>query len=912
MSNTRPIIIRTTRGEKTLPAEVKKKVAELTGGFIDDEKVSEVRSIEKELAHLVHYERRIDILMAGVEALIDSSTNPDVMTDKERIKNVFQRIKQDALAKLQAEAKKHEDQQKKEIATLTAKMNKLNEKKDFVAGEKIRQQIEKVKANLGPMEASQNILGLYIKDLKSALVKEAGISKKEVTKALSSAEEYATLMHGRSVLCTVTPIAGAGAFDTSEYMIQLETPQSPLSKQKQQEFLRLAQALTINLNPPDAPLWYRIMPDSEKKLFRYALNFPTPAQTAEDIAERVQAISSKHRTIPGLANFSRHTYVVMDEKGRVKVENSRLRSSMVSSRDIQKIEKQMTGWRARLKKPRAEIEKLKKEFAALRVEIAKDNIIQIIDTQTPFAIAEISKNTRLSNGMVVTVPVLMQTLITPANLAGPDSGLLNDKDAAIAELRKDKYNHFQPYKTPDGTIISIQYEIISTNHPLNYGRYLTPTGQLKDKESVKTGRNIEDVSRLILLLHERDRERDDDKLRAVADGLKKELEKSGRGEDREIYLAAMEELAVSLMNGVSYGSCVSGKDRKGMETIYADALHEYFTHYYDADVKAQNDAMRTTQAEWTPEAPGLPPSTSGANENDLQSQRRKEFVRLFTNAFITFHQHENAGQNSPGSEALKTAEFYLPKDIIESIKEATKNPAIHKQSDRHASNNEISTIKVTRMAKIKKYFFKRSRTAQAAEITPARSLIAEIKGILPLNPDKNMKRLYDAIKDNKSLKELGVLCEKLSQESMSNYSARNHNIYMLIQELAKDEMSILGIINLEEMKILTYIQKTLDQYPNNNSLKPIRDHMQAGLDSLQLLRTAVDFLKANNEMDDKGICNKIIALSEAHGELAKALHSNARNAGQNAFNAKVHQIKTGSDNVAPTSTAKQPRTLSMR
>lgn len=53
-----------------------------------------------------------------------------------------------------------------------------------------------------------------------------------------------------------------------------------------------------------------------------------------------------------------------------------------------------------------------------------------------------------------------------------------------------------------------------------------------------------------------------------------------RGRNKNLYLAAVYDLAIRLTGGISIGHCKSSKDRKGMELLYADAMLVFY-HNYD-------------------------------------------------------------------------------------------------------------------------------------------------------------------------------------------------------------------------------------------------------------------------------------------------------------------------------------------
>jgi hypothetical protein len=128
-------------------------------------------------------------------------------------------------------------------------------------------------------------------------------------------------------------------------------------------------------------------------------------------------------------------------------------------------------------------------------------------------------------------------------------------------------------------------------------------------------------------------------------------------------MAALEEFIVTRLGGISYGSCVSGKDRKGLETIYTDAMELYL--HTRRRLPRYDDISRSPE-------------------------ERRIFVEIFADLFVSRHQQNSAGLNALGSDGIKTPELYLPDDIQQAIK--ARNPQLLAESDRLASNNELDKL----------------------------------------------------------------------------------------------------------------------------------------------------------------------------------------------------------------------------
>jgi len=738
MSNPRPLIVRTQSGIDTgIPIAVKAKIEELTGKPFTE---GELRSAAFETQHHIHFERRIAALKKGAELLLDSL---DIQGEaRQKLKDELALIKQGS------------DEEFKAIPPGS------------------------------PIKPYQDILIKYTNKLKNTLIEQALIPKSEVIEALGRAEEYANLAEGRPQLCTISQTN-----NQTEWVIQLETPQNPLSDIKKAEFLKIVTLVHDNKSN-EAPEWFKLMPEVEKELFITTFK---DAKDINDIAEKAATISSKLRSIPGVANFSRHSFVVMKQDGTIITEDSRLRSSMVSSRD------------------------LPKDATSTRHEFTAHNIQQIINAMLLEQVTKLvvrSEEEKIpgppgSDPKPFTIPILMQTLITP--FKEPDKSLFKDKEAVIEAIKKS--GGTQREFMVNGQKIVVNLELISTNHPLNPGRFFTPTvsaGSMKTSQTDPTATNTfviadkdtKEISKLIRLAKEFAHDYADKKVSLAATALEDALKRSFIVSDRELYISALEELTTSLMGGIAYGSCVSGKDRKGLETIYADAMRLYFDRYGSVPPMS-----------WT---------------NDKEKKAREQFVEIFTDIYTTRHQHENAGQNAPGADGIKTPKLYLPSDILSAIEKRTNNPNTHKECDILATNNDLDKIKpkvskfkkmtlsigkigssvttiMSRITRNPKEVLEQQITPKSSEIkldtrsTEEKDMIASIRKTFPDKTTfstptgiKKMIALIDKQGSTVTLHDLGKICrDRLGEQSTRN--PETTEIYTMIQALARNPQSKNGI-----------------------------------------------------------------------------------------------------------------------
>lgn len=165
---------------------------------------------------------------------------------------------------------------------------------------------------------------------------------------------------------------------------------------------------------------------------------------------------------------------------------------------------------------------------------------------------------------------------------------------------------------------------------------------------------------------------------------------------RELWLSSLENLQIILENGISYGSCVSGKDRKSLEQIHTDAMILY----------------RLIYGSW--------PSI---NDTGIE---RANFVELVVDLYETRQAHEHADQNAPGANGIKTPYNYFPGDIVAEICKRRGAQALV-TDDILATNNEVDRI---------------GNTKTLVKPNYARYVMA----VLKLN-DEKQEKLWNVLKD---------------------------------------------------------------------------------------------------------------------------------------------------------------------
>lgn len=388
------------------------------------------------------------------------------------------------------------------------------------------------------------------------------------------------------------------------------------------------------------PEWYWVLSDMQQCFLEGAL------KKAAKIEDAVSFLTSRHRTLPAPANFAVHRLYRINSEGTTSLVGAeRWRSSHVASRD----------------------------------SVAFSSAVQQRHCSSNFA-----KVTERADSSKYT---LMQTLISPIH--------------HLSYLPK-YVTERMPELPPDLELYNIARDIVARspyakatfqhNHPMNIARLLYYT-QSNDPDSLTLLKEV-------------------GKFSASRPGLQelliayKSVLESPMGsatfldyDGRELFLSSLEQMIILNLGGFSYGSCVSGKDRKAVELIHSDAMLLYKEKY------------------------GCWPTFGDPKEKE----DRIAFVALVVDLYCSRHQHEHAGQNAPGSEGIKTPTWYFPKDITDAINKRLGTDRGLDQDDRLASDNEV------------KYINKHLRSQVVTENRMFCKIMARQLG------EQNCTRLYDAL-----------------------------------------------------------------------------------------------------------------------------------------------------------------------
>lgn len=487
------------------------------------------------------------------------------------------------------------------------------------------------------------------------------------------------------------------------------------------------------------PYWYLTLADYEQRFLNTVLN------QVQRVEEAISFLPSRLRTLPILANFAEHQLLLLNQDGKVtKAFPAKLRSSHLASRDVAgqlhqvgelytlrnlaKIRniaanrmlllqtlispvKLLSGFMPdyTLEQHRQKaVETAKKEGAKLLFSTnhpfnmarvlyptpatdpgctallqqaeAYSVLGQLPDLEGHWSYEQIEELVREAFASTYLVENKLQDDLTPSSfyILGPKSVKDN-----LAELFRTHYPALQ--QLPDWQKVVSQHLFIMHNHL-----------ESEHQTFVTYQQGLDDLTALAK------------EYRAVLNspfGSGTILDYSGR----ELFLSSLENLLIMYMDGVSYGSCVSGKDRKAIEIIHTDAMLLYQELY----------------GRW----PGF--TDTGA--------ARKNFVKLVVELYLSRHGAEHAGQNAPGADSIKTPANYWPADIAEAICDRLGKKALT-VDDIIATNNEVGKIGDAK-ARIAPNFAACAVAAQKLSKPNQKKLIEQIK-IIVEEKEQWEKRTY--------------------------------------------------------------------------------------------------------------------------------------------------------------------------
>lgn len=497
------------------------------------------------------------------------------------------------------------------------------------------------KLNTNDISIYQTCLSNYFTAVLSELELFFGLPRKELVEYLTVAEGLSVALKPRPAVCTITNIIGS----SSEFIVMIDQPENPFTHSVLLDELRdIKNNYSTNITKKHSEWtvaladWFSVLKPYQQTMI---WNFLNKINLDDKDKMTVNGLSSKFRLIPAPSNFGTHTFItyvknIDDGTLHLTCHTPILRSAHSASRDVDK------------------------KLEAVRQVHTTRNIECQLNTVSRLAHNEILQSDKTY------VPIVYQTLITP--LKEPDDTLEADRLKACDPHHR---------KFPQLNSNEIEFDLFLTNHAINYGKYVNYT--TLDSYS---GKEITALLDHIKNNESRLSNRYDKKLfKEASDQLTVALNsKEYYSEFRELYLAALTQIAAMSSGGHNIGSCVSGKDRKAIVTILVTAMLTYYA------MSGSLPIMKTV--------------TQVDRDNQIT------FANLFGIIFCTKHQQLLASQNAPGCFGTKTPDMYLPTFLVEGIHRTLmalngKNASqftfnqtkeLLNESDRLASNNDLIEI----------------------------------------------------------------------------------------------------------------------------------------------------------------------------------------------------------------------------
>jgi len=233
---------------------------------------------------------------------------------------------------------------------------------------------------------------------------------------------------------------------------------------------------------------------------------------------------------------------------------------------------------------------------------------------------------------------------------------------------------------------------------------------------------------------------------------------------QQLFLSSLEKIITSISGGIPYGSCKSGKDREGLETLHTDAmLAEYaktghLPSYYD------------------------PP------------EKRQAFIQTFKSLYETYHQQANADQNAFGAKGLKSIKTNLPADIRATMKEIEL-----KADQKAASANKrkpIVTGKWWQVWKWKKMWKTQKRFKAAAKKIAAKRIKHD-------PPSRSVEKPIQPIE--KTTEEISALTQEwraLSRKLAKDVNLKDKKSTQSLEMSTEKELRALEAAEEEQKKLL--------------------------------------------------------------------------------------------------------------
>jgi hypothetical protein len=549
---------------------------------------------------------------------------------------------------------------------------------------------------------------------------QTAINSNDVYKSLVEAERFGTWNVGRD---TIVTLSESEFGNKSQTIVQIEIPRSRLTTAQAHEFMKI-----LEQDNSKQPLWLTKLPSWQKNYLLNKvspLKNATGADLVQGLNNILQTIPTTVRGIPGLANYSEHVLMIY-EVGKLVNESHRSRSGIVTPIDLYKnveerkritrmnvaqiinsslcerVQDHINTWqlqepirvplliqtlvspgmsgaiKAKLDPANNDTDMYLDKKAAVQaiVEALKspvENKEMLLNTYGLDVNQDGSINLLSADGKEYKViPDIISTnhgINVARKLLDPSTAFhreANDPEGAkllqrVGHFLEDTaFSAIKPSLAREAMMdVADRLTNISTvkNLPveerLQFTKDLQTITALKELQAIPVGSLTAKQSQHTLML-----------LNAVNDYINMPSLTKGQNRHRQVFSASLEQMITEKCGGLGYGSCKSGKDRKGFEIMHTDAMEIYFSRYHELPCY------------------------------DDTPQQRQNFTTVFADLYLSRHQEESAGLNAPGARGMKEIHNNLPKDLQEAIIKRFDQKDELKESNKYGSLNKIKDPRI--------------------------------------------------------------------------------------------------------------------------------------------------------------------------------------------------------------------------
>lgn len=452
------------------------------------------------------------------------------------------------------------------------------------------------------------ILFYKLEQFNNELAKTSGLTRKDI--ALGEAF-WAWQVHDRPTVRTTVSSLNKVIIIQQDKLLR-----SPLTDAQKDELLLIHQ--------DKQPEWFLKLPVWAQEKLKSIV--PTEKESSEAWENYQKTIPATLRHIPGQSNATEHTLTIIKQDGTV-TQSTSYKQGVPSSFEMP---------------------------TENTAKSAKDNLAQMLNDLEAKRRTNFNQYWGIEPGNLTTLnpPILLGGLLTPKEQGGIVSNLLDrtglsgkENNSRFTDEKSDALNDYSASHNQN-MFDNAGKNIFDLNVAINNQRRASPVKVnqtfIKAVREIMEGIKVEPSLLLPFsepLFGEKLQKRTNkiDILDKAIETLNKHDDaKELPGRNKNLHLAALYDLTTRLAGGISTGNCKSSKDRKGVETMMADAMEIYYATYGDFP-----------------------------NHND-QGDNRKNFIAIFVHLYNTGHQLLLAHDNSPGSAGIKD-EGILDKDIKEAL-----------------------------------------------------------------------------------------------------------------------------------------------------------------------------------------------------------------------------------------------------